>query len=75
MARNGEEEWVVMEGGNCPNLSQSVCLRRHRGGTSGGAACCQSGWLAGWVGGGVAWSVISVMICMDVSLSGSRTRL
>lgn len=29
-----------------------------------------------WVGGGGgAWSVISVMICMDVSLSGSRTRL
>lgn len=71
-------------GGDCPNLSQSVCLCRHRGGTSGGVACCLPGWqadlLAGpaemtvWVGGGVAWSVISVMICMDVSLS-SRTRL
>lgn len=25
-ARNGEEEWVVMEGGgDCPNLSQAVC--------------------------------------------------
>lgn len=36
-----------------------------------------AGWLkvTVWAGGGVAWSVISVMICMDVSLSGSGTRL
>lgn len=40
-----------------------------------------AGWLAGKlaemmarVGGGVAWPVISVMICTDVSCRGSGTR-
>lgn len=45
--RNREEEWVVMEGGDCPNLSQPVCLCRHMGGTSGGVGCSLSGWQAG----------------------------
>lgn len=85
-ARNGEEEWVVMEGGIvpiCPSLSVWAGTGVE---TSGGVACCLSGWQADWLavkpaemtawdGGGVAWSVISVMICMDVSLSGSGTRL
>lgn len=82
-ARNGEEEWVVMEGGIvpiCPSLSVQA-----QGWNLGWGSFLSAGlavWLAGrlaemtaWVGGGVAWSVISVMICMDVSLSGSRTRL
>lgn len=73
-------------GGGVLSQFVPVCLCRHRGGTSGGVARCllgwQADWLAGlpaemtvWVGGGVSWSVISVMICMDVSLSGSGTRL
>lgn len=78
---------MVMEGwggGDCPNLSQSVCAGTGVEPRVGWLVVCR-GWqadsLAGWLkvtvwaGGGVAWSVISVMICMDVSLSGSGTRL
>lgn len=67
--------------GDCPNLSQSVCA-----GTGVEPrvelVVCRAGRLAEMTDqstppptGGVVWPVISVMICMDVSLSGSGTRL
>lgn len=78
---------MVMEGGIvpiCPSLSvytgtgveprvgwPVVC----RAGWQAGRPAVMTGWLAGWVGGVAAQALISVMICMDVSLSGSRTRL
>lgn len=60
---------MEMEGGGCPNLSQSVCAQRHKGGTTGGAACCVSGtgrptgWQADCLGGW--WGGLVCHFCYD----------
>lgn len=56
-------------GGDCPNLSQPVCLCRHRGGTSGGVGCSLSGWQVDWLANPALKRVVGGLVshlCYDL---------